>query len=204
MAKPNHKDHKKERGEKSSPGDEARDDRRDDREDESTGSEIENFGRVTDFFYRGAQPKGDNYGRLASMGIKTVIDLRDDAKDYSKGLAERAGLKYIHFPMDDKSYPKEDAASKFLTIVNDQENWPVYVHCAGGRHRTGAMTAVFRMAVQGWDIDRAYDEMKQYDFYTRWGHKVIKRYVFDFYRNLAQKRAWEKVIQPKESLAPTN
>ncbi|HKX33293.1 MAG TPA: dual specificity protein phosphatase family protein [Blastocatellia bacterium] len=189
LANPKHNDHKdhkrddKEDSEKGVSGDKSGD-----KSGVETSAEIENFGRVTDFFYRGAQPKGGNYGRLASIGIKTVIDLRDDPKDFAKESAERAGLKYINFPMDDKAYPASDTASRFLSIVNDQENWPVYVHCAGGRHRTGAMTAVFRMTNQGWDIARAYDEMKKYDFYTRWGHKVIKQYVYDYYRQLTQQR----------------
>lgn len=146
--------------------------------------EVDNFGKVTDFYYRGAQPKGEEYGQLAAVGVKTVIDLRDDPKDYARILAEQAGLKYINLPMSDKSYPAPDAASKFLALVNDKENWPVYVHCAGGRHRTGAMTAIFRMTMQGWGAERAYEEMKDYDFYTRWGHKDMKRYVFDYYREL--------------------
>ena len=146
--------------------------------------DVENFGQVTEFYYRGAQPKGDGYDQLAAIGVKTIIDLRDDPKDYARKLAEQAGMKYINFPLDDKGYPPPDAASKFLALVKDQENWPVYVHCAGGRHRTGAMTAVFRMTVQGWDADRAYEEMKDYDFYTRWGHKDMKRFVFNYYRGL--------------------
>jgi protein tyrosine/serine phosphatase len=146
--------------------------------------DVNNFGKVTDFFYRGAQPKGEEYHQLAVIGIKTVIDLRDDPKDYAKSLAERAGMKYINFPMSDKDYPASDVATKFLTLIGNEENWPVYVHCAGGRHRTGIMTAVFRLTVQGWDIDRAYGEMKDYDFYTRWGHKPMKEYIFDYYRNL--------------------
>ena len=101
---------------------------------------VENFGQVTDFYYRGAQPKGEEYNQLASIGVKTIIDLRDNPKDYAKGLTEQAGMKYINFPLSDKDYPPPDAASKFLSLVNDKENWPVYVHCAGGRHRTGAMT----------------------------------------------------------------
>jgi protein tyrosine/serine phosphatase len=151
--------------------------------------EVDNFGKVTDFYYRGAQPKGEEYSQLAAVGVKTIIDLRDDPKDYARTLAERVGLKYINLPMSDKSYPAADAAPKFLALVNDKENWPVYVHCAGGRHRTGAMTAVFRMTMQGWDIDRAYDEMKDYDFYTRWGHKDMKRFVFNYYRELSNRQA---------------
>ncbi|HEV2666938.1 MAG TPA: tyrosine-protein phosphatase [Blastocatellia bacterium] len=148
--------------------------------------DVENFGQVTDFYYRGAQPKGDEYNQLAGIGVKTVIDLRDDPKDYARELTAQAGMKYVNLPLSDKDYPPPDTASRFLSLVNDKENWPVYVHCAGGRHRTGAMTAVFRMTVQGWDAERAYEEMKDYDFYSRWGHKAMKRFVFDYYRGLRQ------------------
>lgn len=154
---------------------------------------VGNFGQVTEAYYRGAQPKDDEYNQLATIGVKTVIDLRDDPKDYAKRLTERAGMKYISFPLDDKSYPPPDTASKFLALVNDKENWPVYVHCAGGRHRTGALTAVFRMTVQGWDVNRAYEEMKNYDFYTRWGHKAMKRFVFDYYRNMNGKQTENQI-----------
>jgi protein tyrosine/serine phosphatase len=149
---------------------------------------VENFGKVTDFYFRGAQPKEDEYSELAALGVKTIIDLRHDPKEFAQEMAQRAGLKYINFPMSDTRYPSSEAAPKFLSLINDKENWPVYVHCAGGRHRTGAMTAVFRMTVQGWDVDRAYDEMKDYDFYTRWGHKAMKRFVFDYYHELLQRR----------------
>ncbi len=151
--------------------------------------EIDNFGKVTDFFYRGAQPKEEAYTQLATIGVKTIIDLRHDPKGYARTEAERAGLKYINLPMSDKDYPAAGVAERFLTLVNNQENWPVFVHCAGGRHRTGAMTAVFRMTMQGWDINRAYDEMKDYDFYTRWGHKAMKQYVYDYYRDLSSRRS---------------
>jgi protein tyrosine/serine phosphatase len=151
--------------------------------------DVHNFGKVTDFFYRGAQPKDNNYFQLAALGVKTIIDLRNDPKDYAKEMTERHGMKYINLPMSDKDYPAADTAPKFLTLINNQENWPVYVHCAGGRHRTGVMTAVYRMSVQGWDVNRAYAEMKDYDFYTRWGHKAMKDFIFDYYRELAGKRA---------------
>lgn len=155
---------------------------------EGTEVTVENFGKVTDFYYRGAQPKDEEYKQLATLGVKTIVDLRDDAKDSARNQAENAGLKYINLPMSDKSYPAADASEKFLSIVNDKANWPVYVHCAGGRHRTGAMTAVFRMNIQGWDADRAYSEMKDYDFYTRWGHKAMKKFVFDQYQALVHQK----------------
>jgi protein tyrosine/serine phosphatase len=161
--------------------------------------DIDNFGQVTEFYYRGEQPKGADYNRLASIGVRTIIDLRDDPKDYAKSLTEQAGMKYVNLPMSDKDYPAPEAASRFLSLVNDKENWPVYVHCAGGRHRTGAMTAIFRMTVQGWDANRAYEEMKDYDFYTRWGHKAMKQFVFDYFRDISNRKT-ENQITVTESI----
>jgi protein tyrosine/serine phosphatase len=148
---------------------------------------IDNFGQVNDHIYRGSQPNGNGYRQLASIGVKTILDLREDAEHSAKSDAEHAGLRYINLPLVDKRYPQTDAADKFLEVVNDQANWPVYVHCAGGRHRTGAMIAVYRMSVDHWTVDQAYNEMKQYDFYTSRGHECFKDYVFDFYRT-AQSR----------------
>src|SRR5215831_5315787 len=160
--------------------------------------DIESFGKVNDHFYRGGQPKGRNYQQLAALGIKTIVDLREDAKDDARSATERAGMRYINLPMKEKSYPQAETATRFLQIVNDQANWPVFVHCAGGRHRTGVMTAVYRMSVDGWGIDQAYQEMKQYDFSTSWGHGPYKDYVYDYYRNL-QTQAQRRRIAPAKN-----
>jgi protein tyrosine/serine phosphatase len=150
---------------------------------------IENFGKVCDHLYRGGQPTRSEYAELAKLGIKTVLDLRNDPKPYARDSSTASGLKYINLPMSDKDFPAPESAERFLSLVNDPANWPVFVHCAGGRHRTGAMTAVYRMTVDGWDIERAYREMKDYDFYTKWGHGEMKEYVFDYFSTLREKRA---------------
>jgi uncharacterized protein (TIGR01244 family) len=155
--------------------------------------DVENFGKVNDHFYRGSQPKGRNYEQLAALGIKTIVDLREDAKDDARSATERAGMRYINLPMKEKSYPQPDTATRFLQIVNDQANWPVFVHCAGGRHRTGVMTAVYRMAVDGWGVDQAYQEMKRFDFSTSWGHGCYKDYVFDYYHDLQAQSQGQRI-----------
>ena len=157
---------------------------KDEKESAESKPEIKNFGKVDDHFFRGAQPRPEDYPTLARIGVRTIIDLRNDPKEYAKESAERAGLRYISFPLSDKDYPAADSAEKFLGILGDGNNWPVYIHCAGGRHRTGIMTAVYRMTVQGWDIEKAYGEMKEYDFYTRWGHGSMKDLVFDYFEQL--------------------
>jgi protein tyrosine/serine phosphatase len=162
----------------------------------NAGIDIENFGKVNDHFYRGAQPEGRNYEQLAAFGIKTVVDLREDAREDARSATERAGMRYVNLPMKEKSYPQPDVATRFLTIVNDEANWPVFVHCAGGKHRTGVMTAIYRMSIDGWDVDQAYQEMKQYHFYTSWGHGCYKDYVYDYYRNLLAQSQMPRIAAP--------
>jgi len=48
------------------------------------------------------------------------------------------------------------------------------------------MTAIYRMAVDGWSVERAHQEMKRYDFYTRWGHQCFKDFFYDYYRNFSK------------------
>jgi protein tyrosine/serine phosphatase len=141
---------------------------------------IKNFGQMDDRFFRGAQPKEDEYGELAALGIKTVIDLRDDPEAYAKGKAEAAGMHYVNIPMIAKKYPQSSQVEQFLKLVDDPNTGKFFVHCAGGRHRTGVMGAVYRFNHYNWNYDQVYTEMKKYDFYTRWGHGDFKKFVQDY------------------------
>jgi protein tyrosine/serine phosphatase len=148
---------------------------------------IKNFGQMDDHFYRGAQPSDDEYKELAALGVKVIIDLRDDPLPFAKSATEAAKMRYVNIPMSDKDYPKNEPIDEFLTIAKEEGNWPFYVHCAGGRHRTGLMGAMYRFNHDGWDYNKAYQEMKNYDFYTRWGHGEIKKYVEDYWHTFQTK-----------------
>src|SRR6266704_2332273 len=141
---------------------------------------IRNFGKMDDRFYRGAQPDESDYKDLKALGVKTVIDLQDHPTSYEKRDAEALGMRYVNIPMSDSSYPKPEQINAFLKLVNDPATGTMFVHCAGGRHRTGVMGAVYRFNVNHWTLDQAYTEMKDYDFYTRFGHGNLKTFVEDY------------------------
>lgn len=67
-----------------------------------------------------------------------------------------------------------------MNIVNDPANQPVYVHCVGGRHRTGVMTAVYRMIQDSWSPDQAFEEMKQYKYEADFLHPEFKKFVYAY------------------------
>jgi protein tyrosine/serine phosphatase len=141
---------------------------------------IDNFGCINANFYRGAQPERGDYKALAELGVKTIIDLRDDWRKEAKGLVEASGMKYVLIAMDDRGKPTEAQIQEFMKTANDPANQPVFVHCKGGRHRTGLVTAIYRMENDGWTAEQAYDEMKEFDFSYGYGHGDLKTYVFDY------------------------
>src|SRR5437660_3093177 len=75
---------------------------------------IRNFGQMDARFYRGAQPSEQDYKDLAALGVKTVIDLRDDPQRSERPLVESLGMKYISIPMDSKKYPTPQVTEMFL------------------------------------------------------------------------------------------
>ena len=152
-------------------------------------SDVKNFGKVNDHIFRGGQPKENEYRELAAKGIKTVIDLREDAEAFARSGTEQAGMKYVNLRLNAKHPPTIEESNLFLRMVNDKENWPVFVHCAGGRHRTGVLVAVYRMEVDGWNAEQAYREMKEFKFYSRFGYSGMKEYVFDYYGQMQERRA---------------
>ena len=142
---------------------------------------IDNFGQMSPTYFRGGQPEGRDYADLAALGVKTVINLTSDDADASEpSMAKQAGLSYVQIPMTTHTVPTTAQLEQFLSIVNDPTRQPVFVHCVGGRHRTGVMTAAYRMSHDGWPADRAFQEMKQFKFGADFLHAEFKDFVYGY------------------------
>jgi protein tyrosine/serine phosphatase len=144
--------------------------------------QIDNFARVNDSYYRGAQPVGRDYADLAALGIKTIINLTsgEDVNFDEKESVERNGMRYVHIPMSTRRSPTEKELAAFFAVTNDAVSQPVYVHCVGGRHRTGVMTAVYRMTRDGLSGEQAFKEMKQFKYGPDFLHPEFKKFVYDY------------------------
>ena len=161
---------------------------------------IENFGKVNENYYRGSQPTAEEFTGLKRLGVKTVIDLRKDSIDQAPAWARAAGLEYINIPLTTKKAATVEQTAYFLKLVNDPANWPVFVHCKGGRHRTGQMSAIYRITHDGWTADQAYAEMKKYDFKDSWFYpRPLKKYVFSYYKEFTSSRTSDAPADGKAS-----
>jgi len=150
---------------------------------------IKNFGKMDERFYRGARPKDEDYKVLAELGIKTVIDLTDNSREYEQPAVEAAGLRYINIPMVDKSYPSMDQVNEFLKVIDNPETGKFFVHCAGGRHRTGVVGAVYRFTRNNWNLEQVLAEMDQYEFDSGFGHGKQKDFVQDYWQQFQKQQA---------------
>lgn len=144
---------------------------------------ISNFGQMDERFYRGARPKEKDFAALKELGIHTVIDLTDNS-DREKDYVEAQGMKYVNIAIPDKHDPSDEQIAQFLKVANDPETGKFYVHCAGGRHRTGVMGAIYRFNNYHWSYDQVYQEMLDFDFYTSNGHGGQKKFVEGYAQRL--------------------
>lgn len=152
---------------------------------------LKNFGKLNENYYRGSQPKDNEFVRLKAIGIKTVIDLRRDFDPDEPEQVLRAGMQYFNIPLKSSKPATTEQTEYFLKLVNDPNNWPVYVHCKGGRHRTGALTAIYRITHDGWNADQAYKEMTEFDFNNGFfgGPSAQKKFVYSYYEQHAASKS---------------
>lgn len=137
-------------------------------------------------FYRSGQMTEQGLREIvARYGIKTVINLQHEEPDpllldrwMGRGtvreseLCARLGVRYVLLtpdvlPPGNKLDSTPPAVIDFLRILDDEKNHPVLLHCKAGLHRTGRLTAVYRMEYMGWSPGEALRELRAngYGFY---------------------------------------
>ena len=136
-----------------------------------TRAGVPNLHKVSDSLYRSAQPSAEGMRNLKKIGIQTIVNLRSFHSD-RKEIGD-TGLAYEHIYMK-AWHPEEKEIIIFLKIVSNPKRAPVLVHCQHGADRTGTMSAVYRVAVQGWSKEDALREMTQggYGFHDIWVNLV--------------------------------
>lgn len=131
--------------------------------------------------YRSGQMTADGFAEaIARYQIKTIVNLQDDYPDpdidanylgtshlRESDLCRRLGVRYVFIAPDlvSRRQDVEPAAiDQFLRVMDDPTAYPVLLHCRAGLHRTGIMTAVYRMEYQGWGWREAWRDLKANGF----------------------------------------
>ncbi|MSR55398.1 MAG: hypothetical protein EXS09_19250 [Gemmataceae bacterium] len=142
-------------------------------------------------FYRCGQMAADAFAqKLEHHQIKVVINLQDENQDpllpsgywdkphiSESQVCEKAGAKFVFlsFAGDKGLLPRNEATAEnrpkvidaFLKICDEPSNYPILIHCMAGLHRTGALTAIYRMEYEGWSVADAMRELRANGFGDR-------------------------------------
>jgi tyrosine-protein phosphatase SIW14 len=131
---------------------------------------VANLGEVSPTLYRGAQPTREGFRKLADMGIRIVVDLRERKLEVERRQVTKLGMRFVAIPWN-CFHPEDTDMARFLRLLLDNRGKKVFVHCQTGDDRTGMMIAAYRMAEEGWTAAEAMNEMEAYGFTS--SHHVI-------------------------------
>src|SRR5437588_3953697 len=101
---------------------------------------------------------------IARFGIRTVINLQDEAPDPllpdgyfrkkpeipESAVCRERGVRYavLYFdllPRNRLLAERPAVIDAYLRILDDPDAYPILLHCKAGLHRTGELTAIYRM-----------------------------------------------------------
>lgn len=109
---------------------------------------------------------------LERHGLRTIICARGGTRHplrgawfrRQRGWCQRRNVCLEHLPFSDKSMPPASVFDRFLVLLDNPDRRPILVHCEQGFHRTGILCAAYRVAVCGWSLENAVDEMVRLGF----------------------------------------
>jgi protein tyrosine/serine phosphatase len=129
--------------------------------------------------YRSGQMTANGFREtIDRYHIKTVVNLQHEDPDpllvdhwLGKGqireseLCQQLGVNYKLITPDllppGNTVDMEPPAVKdWLAILDDESNYPILLHCKAGLHRTGRLTAIYRMEYHRWSVGEALRELR--------------------------------------------
>lgn len=125
--------------------------------------ESENFHNLyqfSDSLFRSEQPKALSKDELKQIGIKSILNLRDDFSDST--LFGMGNFHLYNVKMMANNIQME-SVEELLRIIEIAPK-PLLIHCKHGADRTGLIVAIYRIEKQGWPKEMAIFEMKKGGF----------------------------------------
>jgi protein tyrosine/serine phosphatase len=157
-------------------------------------------------FYRSGQMTTAGFRETVERyGIKTIVNLQNEDPDplladhwLGKGkvseseLCKQLGVKYVLLtpdilPPGNTVEMEPPVVQEWLDLLDDEKNYPVLLHCKAGLHRTGRLTAIYRMEYHGWSAGEALREARD-NGYGYVAASEADNYVIQFIQNYNPRR----------------
>ena len=129
--------------------------------------------------YRSGQMTEEGFREaIERYGIKTVVNLQHEQPDplllsrwmgkptvRESELCKQMGVNYKLLtpdvlPPGNTVETEPPVVKDWLALLDDEKNYPILLHCKAGLHRTGRLTAIYRMEYHGWSVGAALRELR--------------------------------------------
>ena len=172
-------------------------------------------------FYRSGQLTEAGFrDAVRELGIRTIINVQDDVPDPNvwhthldretikeSELCRQMGVRYVWLspdllPQDELARRNPAVIEQMLDVLDDESSYPVLLHCKAGLHRTGVLSAVYRMEYQGWSRQAAFRELRAHgfgDWVSTTANPYIDQYVFR-YRTRAEAATRQASADPARGI----
>jgi tyrosine-protein phosphatase SIW14 len=128
--------------------------------------------KVSDDLYRCEQPGKDDITDLRSLGVRTILNLRNYHSDPPELGREGIALLVQHMEADEVTVADIVSALRQFRVAQK----PVIVHCWHGSDRTGVFVASYRIVFQNWTREAALDEFRHggFGYHEKWFPNLIR------------------------------
>lgn len=135
-------------------------------------------------YYRCGQLTAQGFREAVQRyNIRTIVNVQEDFPDprlwrsyldRSKvsevELCKELGVRYVWLapdllhPTQARKGQRPVVIDQFLQLCDDPTAYPMLLHCKAGLHRTGILSAIYRMEYNGWSRQAAYRELRKHGF----------------------------------------
>ena len=133
-----------------------------------------NLYQMSATLYRSALPDSEAQALLDKLKIGTVINFLNEPDDI---WLKTPGVVQVQLPYRTNHVDDADVLTALRAIQSAQARGPVLMHCKHGSDRTGLMSAMYRVVVEGWSKEDALKEMTQGGFGESSHHKDGAAYL---------------------------
>ncbi|PYY86321.1 protein tyrosine phosphatase [Pseudomonas sp. TKO26] len=120
-----------------------------------------NLYQMSPTLYRSALPDKGAVPLLEKLKVGTVINFLPES---DSNWLSSPGINQVQLPYRTNHVDDADVLKALRAIQSAEAQGPVLMHCKHGSDRTGLMSAMYRVVVQGWSKEEALNEMTQGGF----------------------------------------
>jgi protein tyrosine phosphatase (PTP) superfamily phosphohydrolase (DUF442 family) len=140
--------------------------------------------RLGEHAWRSAQPAPHHIGRMARLGVRTIVNLRGERMCGSYWLEHEAcrrhGIELVNFKVRSRAAPAREEI-KGARDLFERIRYPMLMHCKSGADRAGLMSVLYRYVREGVPLEVAKRELSLRYGHFRMADTGILDYFFERY-----------------------